>query len=480
MQQFTVWSFLRVFLAVIVFGILAVASLDVYRVVFFDAAAIRALELYSLLAVTSGWAIIGLWFFAPARLNRGLEVLTANEKWLILLLCLVAAYARFQAVQHAAVNMDPQYLDGPDSGSYFRTAAAAAKNFDAVYENLFWQKPGYPLFLAGLFRIFGTALKVAWGAQIAFGVLSVWLTWIIARRLLGRAAGTLAAFLQAGSGYFIAYGSYIGTEGLGIVLMQLTVLSLLGERPISGSRGLAAGCLFGGLAFVRVGYIPFLPVFLLWLMLSRTIRLKGAALFVAGFIVVLTPWTIRNHSVMGEWTPFHLPTDHRLFLSRHPKLAAMKVDLHDPKTLASAFVRDPVGFSAAIAAPPGALERIRKYWDYRPHRYNDLIHLVEDSYFNHALLLLEYGLFVLGAVIALRKAPAVALLFLLLIGYRSLFGAWTYYQHWHRFHIEFMVVLFHAASLAWLARGLRKPRRHRPQGGQEVVAIDGDSKSFHT
>ncbi len=455
---------LRVFLAVLAFGSLALASLDVYRIVLFShishtamkALDMKALELYCLLAVTFGWVMIGLYFFAPGILNKGFEALKTNEKWLILLIGLFAAYARFRAVQHAAETMDPQYLDGPDSGSYFRTAAATAKNFDAVYEDLFWEKPGYPLFLAALFRVFGTSLKVAWGAQITLGVLSVWLTWIIGRRLLGRVAGTLAAFLQAGGGYFIAYGSYIGTEGLGIVLMQLTVLSLLGEKPISGSRGFLAGCLFGAVTFVRVGYFLFVPVFFFWLILSRTTHFKGTVLFIVGFIVVFIPWTIRNHSVMGKWTPLYLRANQSLFLQRHPKLAEMKVDFHDPKNLASAFIRHPIGFSAALLHSPEAPKHIRNYWDYTSYQSDDFIHLLKGSSFSHVLHILEYGLFVLGAIILSRKNPAMALLFVLLIVYKCLLGGWSFYLTWHRFHLEFMMIFFYVASLVWLARGLRE------------------------
>ncbi len=282
------------------------------------------------------------------------------------------------------------------------------------------------------------------------------MTWIIGRRLLGRVAGTLAAFLQAGGGYFIAYGSYIGTEGLGIVLMQLTVLSLLAEKPISGSRGFLAGCLFGAVTFVRVGYFLFVPVFFFWLILSRTTHFKGTVLFIVGFIVVFIPWTIRNHSVMGKWTPLYLRANQSLFLQRHPKLAEMKVDFHDPKNLASAFIRHPIGFSAALLHSPEAPKHIRNYWNYTSYQSDDFIHLLKGSSFSHVLHILEYGLFVLGAIILSRKNPAMALLFVLLIVYKCLLGGWSFYLTWHRFHLEFMMILFYVASLVWLARGLRE------------------------
>ena len=66
---------------------------------------------------------------------------------------------------------------------------------------------------------------------------------------------------------------------------------------------LAAGILFGALSLTRAGMLglPFLIVFVEFMMPRHNLSFKKAAVFCLAFVLTLLPWPLRNHSVIGAW-----------------------------------------------------------------------------------------------------------------------------------------------------------------------------------
>jgi 4-amino-4-deoxy-L-arabinose transferase-like glycosyltransferase len=192
----------------------------------------------------------------------------------------------------------------------------------------FSRLPGYPAFLAAIFSVFGIE---NWRAvlllQVVFDLATCFLIADLARRLLsGRAAK--AAFLLAGLCPFLAnYAATALTETLEIFFTTLALdLMIRGlkasEEEVAGSThwqiwlgcglSIGAGILLrpdGGILLAAVG------AYLVWLfsrslhrgreqgaMTSRAIVSAGA-LVVAGAVVFLIPWTLRNLHTMHRFEP---------------------------------------------------------------------------------------------------------------------------------------------------------------------------------
>jgi 4-amino-4-deoxy-L-arabinose transferase-like glycosyltransferase len=170
----------------------------------------------------------------------------------------------------------------------------------------FGRAPGYPVFLAlvgggrGEFDATPPQIKLAQSIVAAIGV---WLIGTIARRAAGPRAGVAAASLAALYPPLVWICAYVFSEALfsTVALGAVLLLNLSLDRasapnpPQSRSSlgwGVAAGILTGAAMLVRPAMAFFVPVAVVWLIAKR--RTTLAALLVAGAVVVVGPWTIRN------------------------------------------------------------------------------------------------------------------------------------------------------------------------------------------
>lgn len=176
---------------------------------------------------------------------------------------------------------------------------------------------GYPASLVpGLWLLEHTALPDSWFTGLIALQNIVWQTLAIvgayfaARVLTGRAAaGLLAAGVLAAWPNLVIHTALALTESLFLALLVgAIVLALRGPwdgTPIPWPRLLALGALIGAATLVRPVSLPLVPAFLLAHLLSRhgwRPALRHTGIVVAGAVIVVTPWLVRNAVVMGEPT----------------------------------------------------------------------------------------------------------------------------------------------------------------------------------
>lgn len=180
-----------------------------------------------------------------------------------------------------------------------------------IPEAPYLRPPGYPFFLAALYRVFGVDPLVPRIAQMALGLLNVALAFLFGRRVLGRTAGLILAAFTA-----TYWGSiYFEGELQAPVLLQTTAwiaLLLLASAGRGAARWapLVAGLSIGAAAVVRANALLFVPaaaLWLLWVLRRRGVpapsAIGSAALVVAGAVAVVAPVTVRNYRVSGEFVP---------------------------------------------------------------------------------------------------------------------------------------------------------------------------------
>lgn len=169
--------------------------------------------------------------------------------------------------------------------------------------------PGYPAFLAAIgagttsASAAPTRVKVA---QAILGAIGVWLVAVAAMGAAGPKAGIAAAWMAAAYPPLVWISSYVFSETLYSVLALATAVVLQaavdatdGSTRSGVRRTLAAGLLCGAAILVRPAMLFFLPLAAAWLLWRRRPRLAVA--LVAGALIVVTPWTIRNVRTHGRF-----------------------------------------------------------------------------------------------------------------------------------------------------------------------------------
>ncbi|MEK7176080.1 MAG: glycosyltransferase family 39 protein [Patescibacteria group bacterium] len=189
--------------------------------------------------------------------------------------------------------------------------------------------PGYEFFLAGVYIIFGHHIEVIWVLQALLLAASVWLTFIISRLVFKEnwhpLVGFAAAALVALSPDLILASSMLLTETLSIFLLLLTVYVIFRRLDNVSYPNTALSAFLLGLAFfVRTTLGIVLVVITVFEVLNR--RYKHVLLFVFVFLLVLTPWTVRNYLQYHAFIPANLAGGVDLLAGNHDRATGELID----------------------------------------------------------------------------------------------------------------------------------------------------------
>lgn len=245
------------------------------------------------------------------RVNPG-KIATVAAVGLIVLL---GAYLRFMAVRESLVP-EPYRADAAQYynsaynlrrfGVYSHDGGPIAGQVSVPQPDAF-VTPGYPLFLA-LFAddrpnrsIF---MRVAYW-QALLGTLCILLTYFLVLRMAPGWIALSAALLVAISPHLVNTGIYLLSETL-FTFLLLSALLVLSGRP-GARRGfyvllLGGGVLLGIAALTRpvLEFFPLVFPLVLLCAYPRRQATIGAALVLLGFVLVWTPWLVRNQVSVGN------------------------------------------------------------------------------------------------------------------------------------------------------------------------------------
>jgi 4-amino-4-deoxy-L-arabinose transferase-like glycosyltransferase len=169
--------------------------------------------------------------------------------------------------------------------------------------------PLYPAFLAMIYKISGeqnhTAVRLV---QVALSLATVWLVFLLARRVYDGRTALWAAGLFALYPSLLVATQFVLTETLFTLLLCLALLLLAHYLDSGGWRRLAAlGVVLGLSALTRSVlwlFPPFLFLFLLWA--GRSPRWPGrlgeAGIAIAAMCLTIAPWTARNTALQKTFT----------------------------------------------------------------------------------------------------------------------------------------------------------------------------------
>ncbi|MBD3163275.1 MAG: hypothetical protein GF346_12430 [Candidatus Eisenbacteria bacterium] len=170
--------------------------------------------------------------------------------------------------------------------------------------------PGYPLFLAGLFRVAGIDYAAVQVVQALLGALGCWLLFLLGRWILDDRIGLVAAALYAVYPNSVQYASRLYAENLYYPLFFIFALLLCIASSSGWARaGLAAGIAWG-MGILTRGTLLALPLALpLGIAVSPRHRaparrwIRWVLPAAAGAILIVAPWTIRNARLTDSFVP---------------------------------------------------------------------------------------------------------------------------------------------------------------------------------
>jgi tetratricopeptide (TPR) repeat protein len=167
--------------------------------------------------------------------------------------------------------------------------------------------PGYPYFLALIYKIAGPSYMTPRLVQMGLGLVSCVLAFILGRLWFGRCTGVIFAALMNIYWIFIYFEGKLLAPVLLIFLSLCLMLALSAWRAkFTYLRTVGAGILFGLSALVRPNILLFGPAVLAWAWwLKRRRRdkhpLKVAVMgFVLAAAAVIAPVTIRNYRAADD------------------------------------------------------------------------------------------------------------------------------------------------------------------------------------
>ena len=247
-----------------------------------------------------------------------------------------------------------------------------------------WIAPGYPFFLATVFKIFGLYSAVSMGVIFGIQCMMAGGTGIaihaVAKRTVGAGIGWWAAWIWTLSPFFFRWPTtWVWDFTVSALLMALLLILTL-DVAETGRTKLWAGLggLWGLAALTNpalLSVLPFTTAYAAYVNRRAGRKwLRNLSLASALFAAIIAPWLIRNEMVFGHfvflrsnyWFEFHLGNYHFSngmgFSGKHPT--------KNPREMRSYMVLGEQGYIEW--AKNDALQFVREYpgefWDLTRHR----------------------------------------------------------------------------------------------------------------
>lgn len=202
---------------------------------------------------------------------------------------------------------------------------STAKNYDPEY-GLYtsFRAPLYPTFLAIVYFIFGQEFSRFFYARLVqaifLGAPLAPLTYLVAKQfsfeVKDEKIEKISAWIVACYPMLLVYPLGLGTENLFFVLLLLSFLFLLKsiQQP-TALYSLFSGLFLALTALTRSVILPFAGLALLYLIYLH--RKKAMIAFIS-FVLLITPWIIRNSLLHGKLTGIETSMGYNLYLGYHP------------------------------------------------------------------------------------------------------------------------------------------------------------------
>ncbi len=187
--------------------------------------------------------------------------------------------------------------------------------------------PGYPLLVAGVFRLFGSYTPASAAAIITFqsllNLLTIWLILYVARELSGLRAAWISGLFWACSLPLIWMPTiFWDTCFSACAVLGFVAMALRWRGRVSGRFALITGAACGIAGLINPALLPVLFCVVAWLALQSNaktrLRLKHLLLSTVTFAVVFSPWPLRNARVFHTFIPLRTTVGFEVWMGNRP------------------------------------------------------------------------------------------------------------------------------------------------------------------
>jgi tetratricopeptide (TPR) repeat protein len=255
-------------------------------------------------------------------------------------------------------------MDGESYGPWSDRIAAG----DWLGDQIFYQAPLYPYFLALVKLTIGKSLWTIRIVQMAIGSLSCGILFLAGRRYFSRGAGIAAGVILALYPPAIFFDGCIQKTNLGLLWTVLLLLALARavEKP-SFSRWLAAGVALGLLMLTREETLLLAPVVAVWILVARRsdpLPLKARFIggWIAGLSIALLPVALRNHKVGGEFVLTTSQAGSNFYIGNNPNATGSYVPLRPGRSNVAYERQDAVELAEQAVGHPLKPSEVSHYW----------------------------------------------------------------------------------------------------------------------
>lgn len=300
-----------------------------------------------------------------------------------------------------------------------------------------YRPPGYPLFLAGAFKLFGSRWAPLY-LQCLLGALIVFPVARLARILIGDLFALASCIIVAVDPFQIAVCGQFMTEALFGLLVALSLaLFMRALRARLPGRYALAGLVAGLAALTRPEYLLFFPVALLaaWLVGRRRRKFLCILLLAVGLALPVLAWGARNQKALGSWVfttthggythllPYNEVFYHEVVAGDSPtwrpeSLTVWQVSLAAETVNLSEIQRDRFYYRKAghfirknpVRAMHVAAFEAHRFWTAFPHNAPPKLRFALGAFYIFLI-----ALAVAGAFVAWKRTPLVPLIAYLLV-----------------------------------------------------------------
>ncbi|MES2391028.1 MAG: glycosyltransferase family 39 protein [Acidobacteriota bacterium] len=254
---------------------------------------------------------------------------TATERTPLLVVLALALFLRLIVVWSVVANHPRGWLfgRGVEMGLLAKSLLAGlglSSPFGVPTGPTAFIAPGYPILVAGIFRVFGidsqTSEAVLMLINVAANLITIWLMMHLARRLFNRTAALLAGLFWAISPPLLWMPSIFWDTSICIaLLLGLFTLALnCADRP-SRRLWILIGAYSALTALITPALLLVILAVLCWTawMTWRTQRLS-IALALLTLAIVYSPWPIRNARVFHAFIPLRTTVGFELWMGNRP------------------------------------------------------------------------------------------------------------------------------------------------------------------
>lgn len=209
----------------------------------------------------------------------------------------------------------------------YDTAASnvmSGKGFLSIDGNRARIGPVYPLFLAGVFAVFGHSMVAVRCAQVVMGTLTCLLFYGVARNIFNASAAAISLFMSAVYYPMIQMPAYIMADELNLFLIAalLFLVTNFLSAP-SAIKAVCVGLVYGLSVLCKGALFGFFPLFLVCLLVVLQVslirRIAYVCLVALSLFLVILPWGVRNYRIFHKFIPVTIHTGDLLYKGNSPE-----------------------------------------------------------------------------------------------------------------------------------------------------------------